>query len=319
MLLVGAGGGVLGDAGYAFVRDPRGLIVIGATVLALAAVCFSQVFAYTRERYFTAAIPGVPPGYLTSIVRVCFSLAWTAGPWVGSQMVAHFGFRGLFLGASGLFLTFLVGVAVFVPFEVRLAHLRTEVREPLWRVLTRGDVFGLFVAFLAIFAAHTLNAMNLPLVITKLLGGAVREVGIAFGIGPAVEIPLMLWFGLLAARGHQLALIRIGAVSTVCYFLLLTLAREPWHIFPLQIFHGLSFAIISNVAIMFFQELVPGQPGLATTIFSNAASLGNLVGYLSFGYLVEPFGYRGLFVVSAALTAVTTVIVVRYRPRPLRN
>ncbi len=317
MLLLGGAGGVLGYAGYAFVRDPRILVVIGATLLAVAAVCFSQLFAHTRERYFAAEIPGVPAGYLMSIVRVCFSLAWTAGPSVGAWTMLHFGYRGLFLGAAGFFLVFFAGVARFVPFEARHAELRAAVRAPLWRVLFRGDIFALFAAFLLIFAAHTINMMNLPLVITQLLGGTKGDVGIAFGIGPAVEIPLMLWFGFLAARGHQLALIRIGVAATVGYFALLLLAREPWHVFPLQILHGLSFAIISNVAILFFQELVPGQPGLATTIFTNAAGAGNLVGFLAFGGLVGAFGHRGMFVVSALLTLVTLAIVLLYRPRPV--
>ncbi len=315
MLLLGGSGGAVGYAAYAFVRDPRALLAIGVTLIALAAICFSQLFAHTRERHFEANIPGVPAGYLTSIVRVCFSLAWTAGPSVGAWMMVQYGFRGLFLGAATLFLVFVICVAVFVPFEARPAQARSEVRDSVWRLLTRGDILAMFVAFLLIFAAHTINAMNLPLMIIGVLGGSGRDVGIAFGVGPLVEIPLMLWFGLLAARGHQLGLIRWGTAATVLYFLLLPLAREPWHVFPLQALHGLSFAIISNVAIAFFQDLVPGQPGMATTIFTNAANLGNLVGYFLFGSLVQPLGNRGLFLVSASLTLVTLVMVLRYRPR----
>lgn len=315
MLLLGGTGGVLGYTGYALVRDPRVLVGIGVTLLALAAVCFSQLFAHTRERFLTTDIPGVPPAFLTSVVRVCFSLAWTAGPTVGAWMLVQFGFRGLFLGAAALFTLFLAGVLCFVPFTPRARPAANLVHEPVWRVLTRGDIFAVFAAFLLIFAAHTINMMNLPLVITTLLGGTGRDVGIAFGVGPLAEIPLMLWFGLLAARGHQLALIRFAAFVTVIYFLLPILARQPWHVFPIQILHGLSFAIISNVAILFFQDLVPGQPGLATTIFTNAANLGNLVGYFSFGSLVQPLGHRGMFLVSAALTTATLIIMLLYRPR----
>jgi MFS transporter, SET family, sugar efflux transporter len=315
MLLIGGTGGILGYTGYAFVRNPWLLICIGSTVLALAAVCFSQLFAHTRERFFGADIPGVPAGFLTSVVRVCFALAWTAGPSVGAWVMVHYGFRGLLLGAATMYAVFLVGVMRFVPFERRSAQTRAAAREPVWQVLTRRDILAVAVAFLLIFAAHTINMLNLPLVITQVLGGTGVDVGFTFGVGPVVEIPLMLWFGLLAARGHQLALIRFGAASTVVYFLLLTLARAPWQVLPMQVLHGLSFAIISNVAILFFQELVPGQPGLATTLFTNSANLGNLVGYFSFGSLVQPFGNRGMFFVSAALTFVTLVIMLLYRPR----
>jgi SET family sugar efflux transporter-like MFS transporter len=313
MLLIGATGGVLGYTGYAFIRDPRILIVIAMTILALAAVCFSQLFAHVREQFFAHGIPGIPPNFLMSIVRVCFSVAWTAGPSVGAWVMVTHGFRGLFLGAASLYAVFLVGVIRFVPYEPRPHHLRASIREPVWRVLTRPDIFGMFIAFVLVLAAHTINALNLPLYITGMLGGTGTDVGITFGIGPLAEIPLMLWFGLLAARGHQVGLIRFGAASTVIYFLLLTCTRAPWHVFPIQILHGLSFAVISNVGILFFQELVPGQPGLATTIYTNAANVGNLVGFFSFGAFVHPFGNRGLFLVSATFTAITFVVVSMHR------
>lgn len=313
LLLLGGASGSCGYIGYALTRDPRLLLVIGCTLLALSTVCFSQLFAHARERFFHAAIPGVPPGFLLSIVRVGFSLAWTAGPAVGAWMMVHHGFRGLFLGTAALFLVFTLGVARFVPAGPQPP---AAPREPLRRVLTRGDLLALFAAFVLIFAAHTVNMMNLPLVLTRVLGGSARDVGITFGVGPLAELPLMLWFGLMAGRGQgrQLGLLRFGAAATVLYFVLLTLARAPWQVFPLQILHGMSFAIFSNVAILFVQERLPGQPGLATTVFTNAAHVGNLVGYFGFGLLAEPLGQRGLFWLSAAFAAVTTLILVLYRP-----
>lgn len=318
MLMIGAAAGMLGYAGYAVFHDPRVLIVIGTTLLALSAVCFSQIFAHTREQFLSVEIPGVPPGFLLSVVRVCFSFAWTAGPTVSALLHVHYGFRGVFLGASALFLLFLLGVIQFVPFKRPSPEARAAIREPVWRVLTRGDLLALFVAFLLVFAAHTLNILNLPLALTQRLGGTGGDVGITFGVGPLAEIPLMLWFGLLAARGHQLTLLRVGAVSTVLYFLLLTQARTPWQVFPMQVLHGMSFAIFSNVGILFIQERLPKQPGLATTIYTNAGNAGNLIGFFSF-QLVDSFGNQGLFLLSAAFTTVTLVIMMMYRPAERRE
>src|SRR5438046_456176 len=50
MLLLGGAGGMIGYIGYAFIRDPKVLICVGSTALALGGVCFSQLFAHTRER-----------------------------------------------------------------------------------------------------------------------------------------------------------------------------------------------------------------------------------------------------------------------------
>ncbi len=315
MLLLGGFGGMLGYASYAFLRDPRILLVAGCTLLALAALCFSQLFAYTRERFYDRAIPGIAPGFLLSVVRVCFSVAWTAGPSIGAWMMVKYGFQGLLLGASALYAVFVIGVLRYVPYEPRPAHLKETPRDPVWRVLTRGDILAVFVSFFLVFAAHTMNAMNLPLMLTNVLGASGTQLGIAFGIGPAVEIPLMLWFGHLAGRGHSLRLIRTGAVVTMIYFILLNRVTAPWHVFLLQALHGMSFAIMSNVGIMFFQDLIPGQPGLATTVFANAANVGNLVGFFGFGALVERLGNRGLFLASATLTAGMVVLFLVYRPR----
>lgn len=315
MLILGSCGGVLGYIGYAFVRNPAALIGIGSTMLALASVCFSQLFAHVREQFGEAESGAPDPRFRMSIVRVCFSVAWTVGPALAATMMARFGFRGVFLGAAGLYAIFLAGVVQFVPYQARSHEARHAARHPVWRVLMRGDIAACFVAFLIFFAAHAINMMNLPLMTTKVLGGAPRDLGIIFGVGPVVEIPLMLWFGHLAARGHQVNLIRLGAACSTLYFIGLGLVQTPWHIYPMQILSGVCFAIMTNVAIVFFQDLIPGQTGLATTVFANASQVGNLVGYFCFGALVEGVGHRGVFGICAALGMITFVIVMVYRHR----
>lgn len=315
MLVLGGCGGMLGYCGYAFVREPVALLAIGCTMIALASLCFSQLFAHVREECGNAENAAVDPRFRMSIVRVCFSFSWTVGPAIGAEMMARYGFHGVFLGAAGLYAVFLLGVLRFVPFQPKSHEARTVVREPVWRILVRGDVAACFAAFLLFFAAHAINMMNLPLMTTQVLKGVPRDLGIIFGVGPVVEIPLMLWFGHLAARGHQVSLIRIGAATSVVYFVGLSLVQAPWQIYPAQIFSGISFAIMSNIAIVFFQDLVPGQAGLATTIFANASQVGNLVGFFSFGALVERLGNRGVFGVCAALTSLTLGILLLYRHR----
>jgi MFS transporter, SET family, sugar efflux transporter len=315
MLILGGSGGVLGYCGYAFIRDPWVLIGVGSTMLALASMCFSQLFAHVREEFGETGNEGADPRFRMSIVRVCFSVAWTVGPAIGAEMMRRFGFRGVFLGAASLYGFFLWGILRFVPLQPRSHAARAAAHQPVWRVVTRRDITACFGAFLLFFAAHAMNMMNLPLMTTKVLGGAPRDLGIIFGVGPVVEIPLMLWFGHLAARGHQVSLIRIGAASSVIYFLGLSFVQTPWQIYPMQILSGVSFAIMTNVAIVFFQDLIPGQPGLATTVFANASQVGNLLGYFCFGALVERVGHRGVFGMCGILVSVTLGVLIFYRQR----
>lgn len=300
MLLLGSGGGVLGYAGYAFVRDPALLLLIGVTLIALAALCFSQLFATAREWFAHEGEVTKDVAITLSIVRVCFSFAWTAGPALGATIMARYDFEGLFLGAASLYLLFFVGVWRFVPYHRRGAIANdSAARVPVWKTLRRPDLLGYFLVFVVFFSAFTMNMMNLPLALIHELGGKPRDLGFVFAVGPLVEIPLMLWFGQLAARGHQLSLIRLGGLSTAFYFILLCLATKVWHVCLIQMLSGVSFAILANVAIGFFQDLLPGQAGLATTVFANSSNVGNLVGYLGFGALAGTFGPSGVIAVCA--------------------
>ncbi len=312
-LTLGAICGVCGYLGYAWTNSPPLLVILAATAVALSTTCFPQLFAHVRETFDPPEAGAAHGALLVSLIRVCFSVAWTAGPAVAAVVVQQAGYRGLFLAAALLYTVFLLGVRRFVPYRKPTPH--PIAHQPVWRTLGRGDILAAFLAFAAVFAAHAVNLMNLPLLITRELGGSARDVGLAFGIGPLVEIPLMLWFGHLAGRGHLRRLIQIGAAVTVAYFALLGLATRPWHVFPVQVLSGVSFAILTNVAILYFQDLLPEQRGLGTALFANAGNAGNLAGFLGFALLIEALGHRHLYGPCTALAVLTLVILVCVRPR----
>ena len=314
MLLIGSGFGALGYLGYAFVRQPLLLACIGIVALGIASVSFSQLFAHMREELGDQASAEDTP-LLMSLLRASFSLAWTVGPALSSLVVIRYSYWGTFLGASLLFLAFFVGVFSFVPHRRRPAVVHRAVSEPILSVLARPVIFWHFIGFVLIFAAYVMNMMNLPLTVTQQLGGTPRQVGIVFGIAPVLEMPLMLWFGRLAARGHQIALIRFGVLVGLAYFLALTFARAPWHIYPMQLLSAASIAVTTNVTITFFQDRLPGQTGLATSIYSNSYGTGGLLGYFGFGALVNAIGHRGVFFVCAGLCAAALAIFLLYRHR----
>ena len=62
-------------------------------------------------------------------------------------------------------------------------------------------------------------------------------------------------------------------------------------------------AVVSGIAITFFQSYIPNQPGTATNLYSNANRIGSTVGYLCFGSLASLLGQRSVFVVCAGICA----------------
>lgn len=314
-MVLGCAGGVLGYIGYAFVRDVVALTVIGSLLLGIASVSISQVFAHVREELARPENAAADAPFLMSVVRVSFSLAWTFGPAVGAWVMVHYHYRGIFLGAAALFALCLLGVLRFVPHRRHPPTAHAYARRPLGQVLTRPDIVANFTGFMLFFAAFNISMMNLPLLVTQQLGGTERHVGIIYSIAPVFEVPLMIWFGHLAARGHQAFLIRFGVLIGALYFAMLMLVQAPWQVYPMQILSAISVAITTNITITYFQDLLPGQAGVATSIYANSFSGGSLVGYFAFGLAVQPLGHRGVFIVCSLLSLVTFAILLLSRRR----
>ena len=313
ILFIGCASGALGYGLFAFVRDPLALFVIGCSILGVSTITFSQLFAYAREMIQRSSLPPSEAPLYLNVFRLSYALAWTAGPPLASWTLAKFGFRGTFLSAAGLYLALFVAVSFVVPHLPPAPRTRTSA-PPLWRSLARPDLLAAFAGLALLFAAGTMNMLNLPLLVVESLGGTLREVGWVYSIAPAFELPLMFYFGLLASRGHQARLIRAGALIALFYYAGLFLVRAPWQIYPLQLLSAALISITSGVAISYFQDFLPDQPGTATNLFSSSSRLGAMIGYLAFGGFVPVTGHRGLYLVCTGLSALTAVVFfIRWR------
>jgi SET family sugar efflux transporter-like MFS transporter len=99
------------------------------------------------------------------------------------------------------------------------------------------------------------------------------------------------------------------------YYGLLAFVREPWQIYPLQVLSAAITAVVGGIAITFFQNFLPDQPGTATNLYSTAGRIGSTVGYLAFGALASAFGNRAVFGACAGLSALALVILFAFRER----
>jgi SET family sugar efflux transporter-like MFS transporter len=315
VLLLGGVTGALSYVGYAFVRDIAWLTVIGCVLGGISSVTFSQLFAYARDLLARSEVsPRDAPLYM-NVFRLFFAVSWTTGPAVAAWVMLHYSYRGMFLVAALCFFLFVLILLGFVPPAQPWGTARSAVQVPLHRVLVRRDVLAYFVSFTLLFTAGTMGMLNLPLLVLNVLGGTGQQVGIIYSVAPAFEIPFMLYFGLLATKADQTRLIRISVVLAVIYYALLTLVRAPWHIYPLQILSAAITAVVGGIAITFFQNFLPDQPGTATNLYSSAGRLGSIIGYLAFGILASAYGNRAVFVACTALSVIALAILFAGRER----
>jgi MFS transporter, SET family, sugar efflux transporter len=300
VLLVGGIAGCLGYLGYAFVRDVAWLTLVGVFLLGLASVTFSQLFAYARDLFTQRGIPSSEVPLYMNVFRLFFALSWTVGPAIAAWVMQGSGFRGLFLVAAAFFALFALLVAFFVPHVPPTAAARQAAQAmPLRQALRVPGLLPHFAAFLVYFACSSMGMMNLPLLLLGPLRGTTHHVGIAYSVAPLFELPLMLLMGVLATRMPSRRLIQGVFVLAVAYYGLLAGVQAPWQVYPVQVLSAAIVAVTSGVAITFFQDFLPGQPGSATNLYSNAQRVGSTTGYLLLGVLTESVGTRGVFVACA--------------------
>lgn len=314
VLVLGGGCGALGYVGYAFVRDVTWLTVIGSTFLAVSAITFSQLFAHARDLLARSGIDARETPLYMNVFRLFFALSWTVGPAIASWVMVLYSYRGMFLVAALLFLAFMLAAYRFVPELPPPAQAAK--RAPLWEALRRPDLLAYFSGFVLVFIAGTMCMMNLPLLLLETLGGTARSVGIAYSVQPVFELPLMFYFGLRASRGDQAGVIRQGVFIAIIYYLALSLVQAPWQVYLLQILGAATTAVVSGVAITFFQNYLPGQAGTATNLYASAQRLGSTLGYLLFGLLATGFGHRALFFVCGGLCVTTFALFFVHSRRP---
>lgn len=295
-LLISGCTGALGYVGYALVRDPLGLILIGSTALAVSAGSFSQLFAYARdvierdERLREKA-----PLYM-NVVRLSFAFAWTVGPMLSAWLMTQVSFVGTFLAAAGLYALYTLLVLMLVPSRPPSAEARAiAAAAPLRRALSHPILLAYFGAFALYHACSVMGMMNLPLYLTRTLAGTETDVGIAYSVAPVFELPFMVCVGVFALRIEHARIIRVSLLVATLYYAGLTLVGETMSVFLLQILSAFIVSVMSGLAITFFQDFLPGQPGTATNLYSSSARMGSLLGYLCFGALTERYGHRAVF------------------------
>jgi MFS transporter, SET family, sugar efflux transporter len=311
-LLIGAAlFGLVGAALFSVVRDYWVLMAVQVTIVAIAGSLFPQSFAYAREA-LERAMPGRSAMGITSL-RTVFSIAWVAGPPLAAVLIEVGGFR-LVYGCAAI----MYALAAFLS-TVALPDVRPLEPAPDDVVpadtpppLSRRTALLITVIFTALQCPMTLGVQALPLHISTNLGGEVSDAGLVLGLCALLEIPLLLGLGWLATRFPVRAVIIGGAACGIGYFLIVFTAGEVWMLLAAQLLNALFIAAVSGPSISFVQDMLPTEPGRATTLFTNTFPIGAMLAGPLFG-VAQRFDYRLAYLMCAALLVVGLVLLAGMR------
>ncbi|MBB4767162.1 sugar efflux transporter [Amorphoplanes digitatis] len=317
LLISGAAAGVFGTGVTAVVRDYWVLLALSVTAFAIAGSLFPQSFAYARQVLERDDPARAPMGI--SALRTVFSLAWVAGPPLGAFLLATGGFVWIY-GTAALMYALAALVAVFWLDEVPArAHRASD--DPADRPVDAGrwTLWLTAAAFTLLQTPLTLAVQALPLFIGTELQGDVGDAGLLLGLCAALEIPLMLGLGMLAVRVPLRRLLFAGAACGIAYYTVAATATGLGALVAGQALNAMFIAAVTGLGISYMQNMLPGHPGRATTLFTNGFPLGAMLAGPLFG-LAQHFDYRLAYWLCTALCAAGLLLLIVVRnDRPTRH
>ena len=310
VLQVSAVAGCISAVLFSILRSYWPLLVLACTVTAVGGALMAQGFAYARATLMNE--PSAP--MINSTLRTFFSLSWVAGPPLASLLLTAGGFATLYLCSAGLYaLVFLVvalwlveppAIQPLTQSEADVGLLTDSGRRALWTTL---------VALVLLSSAMALNVQALPLLVRHNLHAGVGSAGVILGICAALEIPIMLGFGVLSKRIPLRRLLLLGPLFGVGYFTLASVVGHVWQLGAAQLLNACFIGVIQGLGISYVQEFLPSQPGRASTLYSNTFPCGIIVAGPLLGVGAR-FGYRVSFIAAIGLVAAGLVLLIAGRP-----
>lgn len=297
---------------FAFNRDYLTLITAGVLLAAIANTAMPQIFALAREYADSSAREVV---MFSSVMRAQLSLAWVIGPPLSFMLALNYGFTWMFIIAATIFAVSALLVWFLLP-SVPRAQVEISVDAPpiapisAWR---DPDVRLLFLASMLMWTCNTMYIIDMPLYITADLGLPERLAGLLMGTAAGLEIPAMLLAGYYVKRFGKRNMMLFAVAAGVLFYAGLVLFQFKAALMILQLFNAIFIGIVAGIGMLYFQDLMPGRPGAATTMFTNSISTGVILAGILQGALVENFGHHAVYYLITLLAAVALWMSARVR------
>lgn len=286
---------------FAFNRHYLTLITCGVLLASLANTAMPQLFALAREYADNSAREVV---MFSSVMRAQLSLAWVIGPPLAFMLALNYGFTAMFSITAGIFAISLVLIALILP---SVARVEQPVDVPLEQTGGWQDknVRMLFIASTLMWTCNTMYIIDMPLWISLELGLPDKLAGILMGTAAGLEIPAMILAGYYVKRFGKRRMMIAAVAAGVLFYIGLIFFHSRMALLVLQLFNAIFIGIIAGIGMLWFQDLMPGRAGSATTLFTNSISTGVILAGVIQGAVAQSYGHYAVYWVIAVISVVT--------------
>ncbi|EPV8274125.1 sugar efflux transporter SetB [Escherichia coli] len=300
--------GVLACTLFAWNRNYFVLLFVGVFLSSFGSTANPQMFALAREH---ADKTGREAVMFSSFLRAQVSLAWVIGPPLAYALAMGFSFTVMYLSAAVAFIVCGVMVWLFLPSMQKELPLATGTIEAPRR--NRRDTLLLFVICTLMWGSNSLYIINMPLFIINELHLPEKLAGVMMGTAAGLEIPTMLIAGYFAKRLGKRFLMRVAAVGGVCFYAGMLMAHSPVILLGLQLLNAIFIGILGGVGMLYFQDLMPGQAGSATTLYTNTSRVGWIIAGSVAGIVAEIWNYHAVFWFAMVMIIATLFCLLRIK------
>ncbi|QIM68535.1 MFS transporter [Basfia succiniciproducens] len=294
---------------FAYNRNYYVLMFFATFLLSLGSSANPQAFALAREYADYTKREAI---MFTTIMRTQISLAWIVGPPLSFSIALGWGFEYMYMVAASAFLLCAIIAKALLPYVPRKAVVSAtkpdEVAGLPAKNKKQSDKQSIRLLFITCFLMWSCNGMyliSMPLHVINELHLSERLAGILMGTAAGLEIPVMLIAGYLTKYLTKKSLILTALFMGLFFYIGMLFAEQTWQLVALQAFNAIFIGIIATLGMVYFQDLMPGKMGSATTLFSNAAKSSWIVAGPFVGIIAQIWNYSSVFYISIVLVAVS--------------
>ena len=294
---------------FAFNRHYLTLITCGVLLASLANTAMPQLFALAREYADNSAREVV---MFSSVMRAQLSLAWVIGPPLAFMLALNYGFTVMFSIAAGIFTLSLVLIAFMLPSVARV-ELPSENALSMQGGWQDSNVRMLFVASTLMWTCNTMYIIDMPLWISSELGLPDKLAGFLMGTAAGLEIPAMILAGYYVKRYGKRRMMVIAVAAGVLFYTGLIFFNSRMALMTLQLFNAVFIGIVAGIGMLWFQDLMPGRAGAATTLFTKSISTGVILAGVIQGAIAQSWGHFAVYWVIAVISVVALFLTAKVK------
>lgn len=294
---------------FAFNRHYLTLITCGVLLASLANTAMPQLFALAREYADNSAREVV---MFSSVMRAQLSLAWVIGPPLAFMLALNYGFTVRFSIAAGIFTLSLVLIAFMLPSVARV-ELPSENALSMQGGWQDSNVRMLFVASTLMWTCNTMYIIDMPLWISSELGLPDKLAGFLMGTAAGLEMPAMILAGYYVKRYGKRRMMVIAVAAGVLFYTGLIFFNSRMALMTLQLFNAVFIGIVAGIGMLWFQDLMPGRAGAATTLFTNSISTGVILAGVIQGAIAQSWGHFAVYWVIAVISVVALFLTAKVK------